>query len=109
MFDIETMQTCLLSYLLNINDIMQKKKNKKKTLDLFPIKYKTYYNFAFEQKGMVILDDSIRRWQVSFFFILSACLLGVFRPTREFFHSYEDVTITGEGLHILTYTRHPGS
>ena len=37
------------------------KKKKKKTLDLFPIKYKTYYNFAFEQKGMVILDDSIRR------------------------------------------------
>ena len=36
-------------------------KKKKKTLDVFPIKYKTYYNFAFEQKGMVILDDLIRR------------------------------------------------
>ena len=28
-------------------------------------------------------------------------LIGVYRPTREF-HSYEDVTITGEGLHIFT-------
>ena len=35
------------------------------------------------------------------------CLLVVFRPTWEFFtHSYTDVTITGEGLQILTYARH---
>ena len=34
------------------------------------------------------------------------CLFGVFLPTREFFHSYGDVTITGEELHILTYARH---
>ena len=39
----------------------KKKNEQKKTLDLFPIKYKTYYNFAFEQKGMVILDDSKHR------------------------------------------------
>ena len=32
------------------------------------------------------------------------CLCEVFLPT--FFHSYEDVTITAEGLQILTYTRH---
>ena len=34
-------------------------------------------------------------------------LLGVYRPTRSrIFHSYGDVTITGEGLQILTYARH---
>ena len=27
-------------------------------------------------------------------------------PLEIFFHSYGDVTITGEGLQILTYTRH---
>ena len=41
--------------------VEHKRHKAKKDLDLFPIKYKTYYNFAFEQKGMVILDDSIRR------------------------------------------------
>ena len=34
------------------------------------------------------------------------CLFRVFRPTRYFFQSFGDVTITGEGLHMLTYTRH---
>ena len=34
------------------------------------------------------------------------CLFGVFRPTREFFYSFGDVTITGEGLQILTNARH---
>ena len=34
------------------------------------------------------------------------CLYGVFRPTREFFNSYGDVTIAGEGLQTLTYERH---
>ena len=38
-------------------------------------------------------------------FRLFVCLPRNFRPTREF-HSYGDVTITGEGLHVLTYTRH---
>ena len=33
------------------------------------------------------------------------CLFGVFRPTREF-HLFGDVTITGEGLQILTYAWH---
>ena len=28
-------------------------------------------------------------------------LFGVFRPTRELFHSYGDVTMTGEGLQIF--------
>ena len=37
---------------------------------------------------------------------LSVSLFRVFRPSRGFFHSYGDVTITGEGLQILTYTRH---
>ena len=39
--------------------------------------------------------------------VLYVCLFGVYRPTREFFHSYGDVTITGEGLQILTYAQHP--
>ena len=30
----------------------------------------------------------------------------VYRHSREFFHSYGDVTIAGEGLQILTYARH---
>ena len=37
---------------------------------------------------------------------LGIVCLGGSRPTREFFHSYGDVTITGEGLQILTYARH---
>ena len=37
---------------------------------------------------------------------LFVSLFGVFRPTREFFYSYGEVTITGKGLQILTYTRH---
>ena len=37
---------------------------------------------------------------------VSVCLFGVFCPTRDFFHSYGDVTIAGEGLQILTYARH---
>ena len=37
---------------------------------------------------------------------LFSCLFGVLRPTSRFFHSYKDVTITGEGLQILTCARH---
>ena len=33
-------------------------------------------------------------------------LFVVFRPTRELFTSYGDVTIAGEGVQILTYARH---
>ena len=29
-----------------------------------------------------------------------------YRPTREFFYSYEDVTIADEGQQTLTYPRH---
>ena len=36
---------------------------------------------------------------------LSICLFGVYRPTTDF-HSFEDVTIAGEGLQILTYDWH---
>ena len=49
-------------------------------------------------------------WQSSSAPLLSSrqivCLFGVLRPTREFFHSYRDLNITGEGLQILTYARH---
>ena len=38
-------------------------------------------------------------------FYLFVCLFRVYRPTLEFSHSYGDVTITGEGLQILTYAR----
>ena len=31
------------------------------------------------------------------------CFVGILRPTREFFLSYGDVTITGDMLQILTY------
>ena len=41
--------------------------------------------------------------QILYFFV---CFFGVFRPTREFLHSYGDVTITGERLQMLTYARH---
>ena len=34
------------------------------------------------------------------------CLIVVFHPTQEFFYSYGDATITGEGLQILTYAWH---
>ena len=33
-------------------------------------------------------------------------LYGVFSARSRIFHSFEDVTITSEGLHILTYARH---
>ena len=39
-------------------------------------------------------------------YLLVFWLLGVFHPTREFFHSYGDVTMTGERLQILTYAQH---
>ena len=39
-------------------------------------------------------------------FFVCFYMYGIYRPTREFFHSYGDVTITGEGLQILTYVRH---
>ena len=39
-------------------------------------------------------------------FCLFICF-WVFRPTREFFiHITGDLTVTGEGLKILIYTRH---
>ena len=41
-------------------------------------------------------------------FIVFVCLficLEIYRPTEEFF-TYGDVTMTGEGLQILTYARH---
>ena len=42
-------------------------------------------------------------------FCLFICF-GVFRPTREFFiHITGDLTVTGEGLKILIYTRHSWS
>ena len=34
------------------------------------------------------------------------CLLGIYSLIRKNFNSYGDVTITGKGLQILTYTRH---
>ena len=37
---------------------------------------------------------------------LFVCLFGVYCPVRDFFHSYGDVTITGEGLQISIYVRH---
>ena len=40
------------------------------------------------------------------FVCLFVCLFRAFHPTRKFCHLYGDVTITGEGLRILTYTRH---
>ena len=39
-------------------------------------------------------------------YILFVSFFGVLRPTREFFHSYGDVTISCKGLHILAYTQH---
>ena len=33
--------------------------------------------------------------------ILFVCLFGVYRPTRDFFHSNGDVNFTGEGLQIF--------
>ena len=41
-----------------------------------------------------------------FSLMMFVCLLRIFRPVREFFYSYGDVTINCEGLLILTYTQH---
>ena len=35
------------------------------------------------------------------------CLFRVFLPLENIFQSYRDLTITSEGLQILTYVRHP--
>ena len=34
------------------------------------------------------------------------CFCGVYRTSLKMFHSYDDVTIAGEGLQILNYARH---
>ena len=55
---------------------------------------------------MVIMVDESRDHQrfgptnktVFLFVYLFVCLFGVFRSTQEFFHSYGEVTITGEGM-----------
>ena len=44
--------------------------------------------------------------EMHMFVCLFVCLYGGFQPTREFFHSFGDVTITGKVLQIYTYTRH---
>ena len=38
--------------------------------------------------------------------VFSRCLFGVYRPTKVFFHSYGDITFTGEGVQVLTNARH---
>ena len=38
--------------------------------------------------------------------MLVCLFIWVYRRIRELFHSYEGVTITGEGIEILTYARH---
>ena len=38
-------------------------------------------------------------------YVMFVCI-GFFFSHSRFFHSYGDVTITGEGLQILTYARH---
>ena len=40
------------------------------------------------------------------FWFLFVCLFGNYRPTLKFFHSYGDVTITGERLENLNYAWH---
>ena len=60
-------------------------------------------NFPFQ--GIVISYLHRSRGLIVCLFV---CLFGVFHPTREFFtHEYGDVTITVEGLQILTYARRP--
>ena len=41
-----------------------------------------------------------------YYCLLAYFVVVVLRPTREFF-THVDVTITDEGLQILTFTRHP--
>ena len=62
--------------------------------------------YSFKQGGIFIVPHL--QWHRNSFFAVSCfCLLGVYRPTQEFFTCLETViTITCNGLQILTYTRH---
>ena len=46
------------------------------------------------------------QWSFGHIQLNTVCLFGVFRPTREFFTHFGDVTIADEGLQFLTYVRH---
>ena len=58
--------------------------------------------FAFPHKYL----KNLSRGNLQTSLLVKKCLFGFYRPTREFFHSYGDVTITAESVQILTYTRH---
>ena len=49
---------------------------------------------------------SLMRQDIFFFTRASQYVFVVLRLTRKIIHSYWDVTIAGEGLQSLTYTRH---
>ena len=53
----------------------------------------------------VFLNLQIQIYENQEFIVCLCVCLGVYVPL-DIFHSYGDVTITSEGLHILTYTRH---
>ena len=53
-----------------------------------------------------MLQHQVLRRGIYQIFVYFICLFVVFRPTREFFHSFEHVSIAGERLQIFTYTRY---
>ena len=47
-------------------------------------------------------------WYIIHKFLFYVCLfVSNFSSNWRIFHSYGDVNMTDEGLHVLTYTRHP--
>ena len=58
---------------------------------------------SFEQTWILSPKNLIWIWPSSSWEDL---FVWVFRPNQDFFHSYKDITITGEGLQNLTLTQH---
>ena len=88
------------------------------------VKMRSFYSLAFN-KQLTIMIRKARLQKCTYittllelFFVLGIAILviqqnflfsrlfKVSRLTSRFFHSYKNVTITGEGLQILTYARH---
>ena len=82
------------------------------------MKFKDGVLFVKSQDPLLSKDKNPKlcfQWKIYIFidylniimFVCFVCLFVVFCPARKFFiHAYGDVSITGEGLQILTYAQH---
>ena len=65
---------------------------------------------AITAKNSLAFSFQLQMWNRGFFFMKMFCLFVWSLSSHSWlFHSYGDVTISGEGLQILTYARHSWS